>query len=127
MAYGISNTNMAAGLLNTVKGNSFVLAGTWIQLHTGDPSAAGTSNLSVNTTRQQATFAGASSGTIALSAAPTPWNMTASETIVAISVWSAATGGVPYWTAPLTTSQAVSNGDTVTLNTCSLSVGPLAV
>jgi hypothetical protein len=130
MAYGINLTNFANGLLNTVKGTSFVLAGTWIQLHIGDPGAAGTANLSAVTIRQQASFGSAgalASGSIALSAAPTPWNMTATETIVAISVWSAATGGVPYWTAPLTASQAVSNNDTLTLNTCSLSIGPLAV
>lgn len=127
MTYGIHTVNFAAGLLNTVKGNSFVLAGTYIQLHTGDPSATGTNNLSAVTLRQQAVFASASSGTIALNAAPTPWNMTATETIAAISVWSALTGGVLYWTAPLTSSQAVANGDTLTLNTCSLSIGPLAV
>lgn len=127
MAYGIHTTNFAAGLLNTVKGSSFALLGTWIQLHIGDPGAAGTANLSLNTTRQQATFASAASGTIALQSPPNSWNMTGTETIVAISIWSASTGGVPYWTAPLTASQAVNNGDTLTLNTCSLSIGPLAV
>jgi hypothetical protein len=127
MTYGINTTNFAAPLLNTVHGTSFVLPGTWIQLHTGDPGAAGTANLSLVTTRQQAIFATTATGTIALSASPTPWNMTGTETIVAISVWSTATGGVPYWTAPLTSSQPVVNGDTVTLNTCSLSIGPLAV
>jgi type IV secretory pathway TrbD component len=53
--------------------------------------------------------------------------MTATETIVALSIWTAATGGLPLWTVQLTASQAVNNGDTLTLNTCSLSVGPLAV
>jgi hypothetical protein len=127
MTYGLNTGNFANPLLNTVKGTSFVLAGTWIQLHTGDPSAAGTANLSVNTTRNQATFAAAATGTIALSTAPAVWNMTATETIAAISIWSASTGGTVYWTAPLTSSQAVNNGDTLTLNTCSLSIAPLAV
>jgi hypothetical protein len=127
MAYGLNATNFVAALLNAVRGTPVSFPATWIQLHTGDPSAAGTANLSANTTRQQATFAAPSAGSILLSFSPTSWSMLASETLAAISVWSAATGGVPYWTAPLTSSQAVNNGDTVTLTACSLSIGPLAV
>jgi hypothetical protein len=127
MSYGISGPNFANALLNTIPGTNFVVPATWIQLHTGDPGAPGTANLSVVTTRQQAAFAAASGGAIALSAAPQPWLMTATETITAISIWTAATGGLVLWDCLLAASQAVSNGDTLTLNTCGLSLGPLSV
>lgn len=126
MSYGINTTNLANALMNAVGGASFAAAGTWAQLHTGDPGAAQTANLSAVTTRQQLTFGPASAGAVALSVVPTAWNMTATETIVAISIWTTSTGGQPLWTVALTSSQAVNNGDTLTLNTCSLSVGPLS-
>jgi hypothetical protein len=127
MAYGIHTVNFANALLNTVHGTSFVAPATWIQLHTGDPGAAGTANLSAVTTRQQANFAVASGGAIALSAALPPFNMTATETIVALSIWTAATGGLVLWDVALSASQAVNNGDTLTVNTCGLSIAPLSV
>jgi hypothetical protein len=52
--------------------------------------------------------------------------MTTTETITDISVWSAATSGTFYWSAPLAVSKTVANGDTLTLNTCGLSLSPLA-
>ena len=127
MSYGLNTTNFANALLNTVHGTSFVVSATWIQLHTGDPGAAGTANLSAVTLRKQVTFAAAASGAIALTAAAGPWNMTATETIVSVSVWTAATGGLPLWDVALASSQAVGNGDTLTLDTCGLSIGPLSV
>ena len=126
MSYGIHTVNLANNLLNTLGGASFVAAGTWAQLHVGDPGAAQTANLSAVTTRQQLSFAPASAGSVALLSVPTAWNMTATETIAAISVWTASTGGLPLFTVPLTASQAVNNGDTLTLNTLSLSIGPLS-
>jgi len=127
MSYGINTTNLANVLLNALSGSSFVAPAVWAQLHVGDPSAAATANRSANTTRQQLTFAAAASGSMALASTPAPWNMTATETIAAISLWSAATSGVPYWTIPLTSSQAVNSGDTFTLLTCVLGLAPLAV
>jgi hypothetical protein len=127
MTYGIHTTNLANALLNTIQGTSFVVPATWIQLHTGDPGAAGTANLSAVTTRQQATFAIAAGGALALSVPPQPFNMTTTETIAALSVWTAASGGLPLWTVQLASPQTVNNGDTLTVNTCGLSIGPLSV
>jgi hypothetical protein len=133
MAYGFSTANLVNLWLNTLGGSSFVAPGVFVQLHTGDPGAAQTANLSVNTTRNQATFAAAASGAISLATSPAPWNMTATETIAAISLWSAATSGVPYGTVLLTTNgttpspQSVVSGDTFTLLTLTLSLGPLSV
>jgi hypothetical protein len=53
--------------------------------------------------------------------------MTATETITGISIWSAATGGSVYWDVSLTSSQTVNNGDTLTLQTCTLAIGTLSV
>lgn len=118
---------MANPILSGVTGTTFVVGALWAQLHTGDPGAAQTANLSAVTTRQQLAFAAPSGASIALASLPTPWNMTATETIVAISIWSAATSGVPLWDVALTSSQAVNNGDTLTLQTCTLSLAPLSV
>lgn len=117
---------MANALLNTVNNTSFAIAATWVQLHVGDPGPSGTANLSAVTTREHATFSAASGGALALSTSPTPWNMTTTETISHISVWSASTSGTFYWSALLSVAKTVTNGDTVTLNTCGLALTPLA-
>jgi hypothetical protein len=126
MPVGLNTTNVANALLNNLRGGTFSNASTWVQLHTGDPGAAGTNAVSAVTTRQSATFAAASGGAIALSASPTAWNMTTTETISYISVWSASTAGNFLWSAQLSVSKSVANGDTLTLTTCGLSLAPLA-
>ena len=123
---GLSTVNLANAMLNGIRNTSFALPATWIQLHTGDPGASGIANVSAVTTRQSASFNAASGGAIALTAAPTAWNMTTGETIAYISVWSASTAGTFYWSAQLSVSKTVANGDTLTLNTCGLSLAPLA-
>jgi hypothetical protein len=129
MADGLSTVNFANALLNTVNDTSFAISATWVQIHVGSPGANGTANPAYETTRQQATFSAASSGALALSTSPSPWNITipsGSEIITDISVWSASTGGTFYWSAPLAVSKTVEDGDTLTLNTCGLSLSPLA-
>lgn len=126
MTVGLATTALANAWLNTVNNTSFAITATWVALHVGDPGAAGTANPSAVTTRQQVTFSAASGGALALSATPTAWNMTTSETITHISVWSASSSGTFYWSAALSVSKSVANGDTLTLNTCGLSLAPLA-
>lgn len=126
MAVGLSTTNVANAMLNALRGTSFSAAGTFIALHTGDPGASGTSNPSSNTARQSASFGAASNGVIALSATPTAWTMTATETLSHISVWSASSGGAFLWSAVLSSPRGVASGDTVTLSTCTLQFTPLA-
>ena len=43
---------------------SYSEAGVYVQLHTGDPGSAGTSNVATNSTRQSASFAAAASRAI---------------------------------------------------------------
>lgn len=130
MSVGLSGVNLAQAMLNGIRGTSFSVAGTFIALHTGDPGVGGLSNPSAVTVRQSATFAAASTtGTttsIALSATPSAWSMTTSETIAYISVWTAATGGNFLWSAQLSVNKTVASGDTLTLNTCGLSLAPVA-
>lgn len=132
MSYGMNATNLYNAWLNTLGGASFVAPGVWVQLHTGDPGVAQTANLSSNTTRNQIALAPASAGTVNLASSPAPWNMSATETIAAISLWSAASSGLPYGTVQLTSGgspapQAVTPGDTFTLLTLVLSLGPPSV
>ena len=69
----------------------------WVQLHTGSPGAAGTSNVSTHTTRIQATFGTApSAGSIANTAVVTWTGLAitpATETVTHVSFWDAATSG----------------------------------
>jgi hypothetical protein len=76
------------------RAGTFTNAAVWVQMHIGDPGAAGTSNLAGNTTRQQATFgAAAASGTISNTAAVAWTSVSTSETYVYASLWSASTVG----------------------------------
>ena len=117
MTAGFSATT-ANALLDTL--TSF-----YVQLHTGDPGAAGTANQSAVTTRQQATLAAAGSGSRALSNIPA-FLMTATETIRYVSVWSASSSGTFQFSIALTTERAVVSGDFVVFNQLTVPLTPIA-
>lgn len=121
MTVGIA-TAQANSLLDTLLGS------TWIQLHTGDPGAAGTANVSSTTTRISASYASASGGSKALSSAAswTSWAGTNGEVVTHISFWTASTSGTFKTSMALSASKTMSTGDTLNLNTASLSFSPLA-
>ena len=128
MAVGLSTVNTVNAWLNCIRASGTtrtVVAGTQVQLHTGDPGAAGTSNVSVGSASKVAlTQAAASGGAIALNGTPPSWtNGGTSETITHISVWDTSTF---LYSIALTASQAWSSGNTFTLNTCGVSMSPLA-
>lgn len=125
MADGLSS-GLANNLLNTLRNTSYAVATTFVKLHTGAPGSAGTANASAVTTRSAATFAAASGGAIALTGTNPNWSMTTTETITDISVWDASSAGNFLWSAALSVTKTVANGDTLTLNTCGLSLTPLA-
>lgn len=92
----------------------------WIQLHVGSPGAAGTTNVAVNSTRQQASsWAAASGGSIATSAALTWTNVAGSETYTNFSAWTASTAGT-FGFSGTVTANPVTAGDTFTINSGSL-------
>ena len=64
MAVGISSY-AANALFNAIGNNtSFAVATCYVQLHIGDPGAAGTSNTATETTRKAVSFGAAASGAI---------------------------------------------------------------
>ncbi|MCX4816742.1 hypothetical protein OG601_47340 [Streptomyces sp. NBC_01239] len=125
-------TSLVSGWLNTLRaaGSAYsAVAATYVQLHTGDPGAAGTSNISVgSTTRNSFTFASSSSGSaLALSSAPSAWtNGGTSETLTHISAWTASTGGTLLFTVALTASKAWGSADTFTISTLTAALTPQA-
>lgn len=98
----------------------------FVELHTADPGAAGTTSVAAVTTRSAATFNASTTGS-ALSLSNTPtWSMTTTETISHIAVWSASTAGTFYFSAALSVSKSVNNGDTLNLTTLGFSLTPQA-
>jgi hypothetical protein len=122
--------SLVSGWLNTLRtaGAAYgPVAGTFAQLHTGDPGAAGTANVSAgSTSRNSFTFAASATGSaLALSAAPAAWtNGGTSETLTHISVWTASTAGTLLFTVALTASKAWASGDTFTLSTLGVALTP---
>jgi hypothetical protein len=88
-------------------------AGFFAKLHLGDPGAAGTSNPATETTRQSITVgSAASSGAISNTAAVEWTNVSTSETYTHISLWTASSGGTFLGSDDLSSSAAVTAGDT---------------
>lgn len=100
MATGISPARARASI------DAVVALGTWIQLHTGDPGAAGTSNVAGNDTRKQATF-GAAAGTPAqaVTTALLRWEsgeVDTGEDYTHWSMWTASSAGTFLHSGTLT-------------------------
>lgn len=84
----------------------------WVKLHTGDPGAAGTSNAATNTTRVRAFFGAASSGAIANTATIEWTNVSTTETYTHVSLWSTVSAGTFMGSDDLSSSAAMTAGDT---------------
>ena len=114
MAVGIS-WYAANALFNAIGNNtSFAVATCYVQLHVGDPGAAGTSNAAVETTRKAVSFGAASSGAISNDAAITWTNVAGTEDYTHFSLWDAASGG-NFLGSGTITAAAVTAGDTFTI------------
>jgi hypothetical protein len=124
--------SLVSNWLNTLRAAGAAygpVVGTFVQLHTGDPGAAGTANVSAgSTTRNSFIFAASSSGSaLAIGTAPSSWtNGGTSETLTHISVWTASTSGTLLFTVQLTASKAWASGDSFTLTSLSASLTPQA-
>lgn len=133
MARGLSAANLANAWLNSMRGagngSNFTAPATlFAQLHTGDPGASGTANVSSTTTRQAMGFGAASAGSMSLTTSPswTSWAGTNGEVVTDIGVFSASSAGTFYASAQLTASKTVNTGDTVTLATMTFGLTPIA-
>lgn len=94
----------------------------YVKLHTGDPGEAATSNAATETTRKSASWAAASSGSIATDATLEWTNVASTETYTHWSLWDASTGGNALWTGALSSSAAVTAGDTFQITSLTLSL-----
>lgn len=129
MTVGLHTTNLANKWLDMLGGTAFTApATTAVKLHTGDPGSAGTSNASANTTRPALTWSAASGGSKAITATLPQWAAWAagSETISHISVWDSTTAGNFLFSAALSASKPMTNGDTLNLTVLTISFMPLA-
>jgi hypothetical protein len=123
---GITATE-ANAILEAIYGGSAYsgFADTYLQLHTGDPGAAGTSNASAETERKSITPGSPSGGSMVCSEAEwSAWDAGA-ETISHVSVWSASTSGTYIRSIALTAGKALTNGDTIGI-TVTFTLGPIA-
>ena len=94
----------------------------YIKLHTGDPGEEGTSNAASETTRKSASWSAASSGSIATSATLEWTNVSNTETYSHWSAWDNSTAGNCLWTGALSSSAAVTAGDTFQITSLTLSL-----
>lgn len=128
MAVGTSSV-LNNAWLNTIRGggagSSYTApAAIYVQLHTANPGASGTTSVSSVTTRQAVTFGAASGGVISQSNTPswTNWAGTNGEVVTHVSFWDASTSGNFLWSAALSASKTVNTGDTLNLTSSSLTI-----
>src|ERR1044071_5682306 len=101
-------TGIAASVANGWLDGTYSTTNAWVKLHTADPGAAGaTAAAAGDTTRKQATMAAASGGSKAMTGTAGPWtNVSTTETISHISLWSASSAGTFNGSGALSASQA---------------------
>lgn len=133
MTAGLSAANTANAWLNVLRGTSAAtftgVTTLFVQLHTGDPGASGTANVSSVTTRPALNFGAASAGSqSAIATLPSwaSWAGTNGEVVTHISVWGASSGGTFYYSAALTASKTVNTGDTLNLTSLTVALAPIA-
>lgn len=104
MATGLSAAGANSGL------DAIAAAFPWIKLHTADPGAAATTAAATETTRKQATWAAASSGSVANSALLTWTSIAGSQDATHFSAWSASSAGTFGFSGTIT-ANAYTAGD----------------
>lgn len=125
MAVGAASAT-ANAWLNVLRGTTYTgIANIYVKLHTGDPGAAGTANASGVTTRNALTLNAASAGSCTLGTLAS-YSMTGTETISHVSIWDNSTAGNFIASGALSASKSVNNGDTLTFNTFTVSITPVA-
>ena len=95
-------------------------SGIYVKLHTGSPGEDCTENTAANTVRDQVTFGAASGGSIASNALVEWTSVSDSETYSSISLWDDSTAGNPLGYGDLSSTVAVTAGDTFQITTGNL-------
>lgn len=109
-------------LLDTLRNQSFAVATVYVKLHTGDPGEDGTTNAATEATRKSVSWSAASGGTMASSATIEWTNVSTTETYSHFSLWDASTAGNCLWYGALSSSAAVTAGDTFQITSLSLTM-----
>ena len=109
-------------LLDATAGTSYASAGTYLQLHTGDPGEDGTSNAASESTRKSVSFGSASGGSMVSSGTVEWTNVSATETYTHWSLWDALSSGNAVWSGALASSAAVVTGDTFQITSLTLTL-----
>ena len=107
----------AANILNAIcNATAYSIPTPYIQLHTADPGAAGTTSVAGNSTRKLVSFGAASGGAISNDAAIswTSGEVTTSEDYTHWSLWTASTAGTFIMSGTLT-ANPVTAGDEFTI------------
>ena len=121
MATGISDY-LANQWLDALGNNdTFAVAAVYVKLHVGDPGAAGTSNPATETTRKEASFSAASSGTLTSDSALTWTNIAGSQDATHFTAWDNLSAGNFLFSGTIT-ANAYTAGDTFTIASGSLTV-----
>jgi hypothetical protein len=115
--------------LDMLGGTAFTApTSTNVKLHTGDPGSAGTANASAETTRKALTWSVASGGSKSITAPLPSWTSwsVGTETISDIGAWDNISAGNFLFSAQLTQSKVVNNGDTLNLTSLTFAFTPIA-
>lgn len=112
MATGAASGIVNAWLASILNGTApTTYSAPYVQLHTGAPGSAGTSNIAGETTREQATGTWTISGGSTTNPVAISWtSVSTAETYTDVTLWSASTGGTFIASGTITAS-AVSVGD----------------
>jgi hypothetical protein len=109
-------------LLDTLGNTSFTVANSYVKLHLGDPGEDGSANAAAETSRKLVSWNAASSGSKSSSATLSWTNVSTTETYTHWSLWDASTGGNCLWTGALSSSAAVTAGDTFEITSLTLTL-----
>lgn len=116
-------------LLNAIGGTSYAASGTYLKLHTGDPSETGTANAADEKDLVAISFSAASGGSMGSSSTATWVDVAAAETYTHWSLWDANTvdgsnepSGNCLWTGALSGSATVAAGDTFQITSLTLTL-----
>lgn len=127
MTVGITAAMANANLERYRNTAAAAIATPFIQLHTADPGAAGTTSISVgSTTRNAISWNAASAGSMTLNTLSQWTNGGTTETITHVSIWTASSAGTFLQSLALSGGLAWVSTNTITLSTFTLSFTPIA-
>lgn len=124
MTVGIA-VAQATDVLNLYRGTAGTARTPFVQLHTADPGAAGTTAIAAVTTRNAITWNAPSAGSMTLLAL-SDFTGVSAETITHVSLWTASTAGTFLQSFALTASQAIILGSILHFNSFTVALTPVA-